>query len=131
MASSPPSEVPARRGYPLGTLFVLITISAVLATGLSPTFRAVAADKLKWWDPLFAAGVGSAVLAIVGFCAGGLYYPHWRGLLCGGFAGVLVGLFAGPLTLVEPRDLLPVTLAMSVGSVIAIAIAALMRKKGD
>ncbi|MCE9529368.1 MAG: hypothetical protein K8R36_25240 [Planctomycetales bacterium] len=131
MASSPASEIPGKRGYPLGTLFVLITICAVLTAGLSPTIRAVAADKLKWWDPLFAAGVGSVVLALIGFCAGGLYYPHWRGLLCGGMAGVFVGLVAGPLTLVESRDLVPVTLAMTVGSIIAIAIAAVMRRKGD
>ena len=131
MAASPHSEAPPRRGYPLGTLFVLVAISAVLTAGLSPTFRAVAADKLKWWDPVIAAGVGGIVLAFVGACVGGFYFPHWRGVLCGFISGLFVGLVAGPLTLVEPHDLLPVTLAMSVGSVIAVAIAAAMRRKGE
>ena len=131
MASVPQSETPARRGYPLGTLFVLLAISAVLTAGLAPAFRAVAADKLKWWDPLIAAGIGAGVLGFVGVCAGGLYFPHWRGLLTGGIAGVCVGLIAGPLSLVEPRELLPAALAMCVGSVISVAIAAAMRRKGD
>ena len=131
MASSPPSEAPGRRGYPLGTLFVLIAISAVLTAGISPAVRAVAAEKLQWWELLFAAGAGAAVLAVAGFCAGGIYYPRWRGFFCGGMAGVVIGLVAGPLTLVEPADLLSVTLAMSAGSIIAIAIAAVMRRKGD
>jgi hypothetical protein len=124
-------ETPTRRGYPLGTLFVLIAISAVLTAGLTPIFRAVADEKLQWWQPLFAAGVAAAILAATGFCAGGLYYPHWRGLLCGGFAGAVVGLVAGPLTLLDSTDLLSVALAMSVGSIIAVAIAAVMRRKGE
>lgn len=131
MATSPSSEVPSRRGYPLGTLFVLIAISAVLTAGLAPTFRAVAAEKLRWLDLLFAAGAGAAILGVLGFCSGGLYYPHWRGLFWGGFAGVLVGLVAGPLVLIEPAELLSVALAMSVGSIIAVGIAAVMRRKGD
>lgn len=131
MASVPQSETPARRGYPLGTLFVLLAISAVLTAGLAPVFRAVTADKLQWWDPLIAAGIGAGVLAFVGVCVGGLYFPHWRGLLTGGIAGVCVGLIAGPLSLVEPRELLPAALAMCVGSVISVAIAAAMRRKGD
>jgi hypothetical protein len=131
MASSPPAEAPVRRGYPLGTLFVLVAISAVLTAGLSPTFRAVAADKLKWWEPLQAAVASATALGCIGVCAGGLYYPHWRGLLTGGMAGVCVGLVAGPLTLVKPGDLLPTALAMSVGSVISVGIAATMRRKGE
>lgn len=131
MTASTPAETPARRGYPLGTLFVLITISAVLAAGLSPTFRAVATEELQWWQPLIAAGVGAAVLAIIGLCAGGLYFPHWRGLLCGGLAGAIVGLVAGPLTFLKPADLLSVVVAMTVGSIIAVAIAAVMRRKDD
>lgn len=131
MDSPTPKEVPSRRGYPLGTLFVLIAISAVLAAGLSPIFRAIGAENLEWWQPLFASGACSAVLGLIGFCAGGLYYPHWRGLLCGGFAGALVGLVAGPLVLLGPADLLSVTVAMSVGSIIAVAIAAVMRRQGE
>ncbi len=131
MASQPSSEVPTRRGYPLGMLFVLVAISAVLAAGLSPTFRAVAAEKLEWWQPLVAAAIGAAALGFVGFCAGGIYFPHWRGLLMGGAAGVGVGLIAGPLALVEPRELLPAALAMCVGSVISVGIAAAMRRKQE
>ena len=131
MAAAPPPDTSTRRGYPLGTLFVLVAMSAVLTAGLSPAFRAVAAEKLKWWEPLTAAAIAAVVLGIVGFAAGGLYYPHWRGLLAGGIAGFCVGLFAGPLALVEPRDLFPAALAMCVGSVIAIAIAAAMRRRGE
>ena len=131
MASAPHSEPPPRRGYPLGTLFVLVAISAVLTAGLSPAIRAVAADKLVWWQPLLAAGIGAAVLGFVGVFAGGIYFPHWRGLLTGGIAGVFIGLIAGPLSLVQPRDLLPYALAMCVGSVISVGIAAAMRRKGE
>jgi MFS family permease len=131
MASAPQSEVPTRRGYPLGTLFVLVAISAVLTAGLSPAVRAVAAEKLEWWQPLLAAGIGAVALGLVGVCAGGFYFPHWRGLLTGGIAGFFIGLIAGPLALVQPRDLLPAALAMCVGSVISVGIAAAMRRKGE
>ena len=131
MASEPQSEVPARRGYPLGTLFVLVAISAVLSAALSPAIRAVAAEKLEWWRPLAAAGMGAAALGLVGVCAGGIYFPHWRGLLTGGIAGVFIGLVAGPLALIEPRDLFPAALAMCVGSVISVGIAAAMRRKAE
>ena len=131
MTAAPQSDASTRRGYPLGTLFVLVAISAVLAAGLAPAFRAVAADKLKWWEPLIAAVILAVVLGIVGFIAGFLYYPHWRGLAAGGIAGAFVGLVAGPLALVPPRELLPVFLAMCVGTVIAVAIAGVMRRKGD
>ena len=112
-------------------LFVLVAICAVLTAGLSPTLRAVAAEKLKWWQPLLAAGVSGVALGLAGAIAGVIYFPHWRGFLMGGLAGLGVGLMAGPLTLVEPRELLPVALAMCVGSVISIAAAAAMRRKGD
>lgn len=131
MADSSSDVVPHRRGYPLGTLFVLLAISAVLAAGISPAIRAVTADKLPWWQPLLGAGIGAAVLGFIGTCAGGLYYPHWRGVLCGGIAGVFVGLVAGPLTMVPRQELLAITLAMSAGSIIAVAIAAVMRRKGE
>ena len=49
------------------------------------------------------------------------------GLLAGG----AIGLVAGPLALVEPRDLFPAALAMCVGSVIAVGLAAAMRRKGE
>ena len=71
------------------------------------------------------------MLGFVGVCAGGLYFPHWRGLLMGGIAGVYIGLVGGPLALVEPRELLPAALAMCVGSVISVGIAAAMRRKGE
>ena len=120
-----------RRGYPLGALFVLVAVSAVLAAALAPSLRAVAADKLKWWEPLGAAGISVVVLGVIGAGAGALYYPHWRGLLVGGIAGGLIGIVAGPLALVSPRELLPAALAMFVGSIIAVAIAAVMRKRGE
>jgi hypothetical protein len=133
MSDSPQETVPvpAPRGYPLGTLFVLIAICAVLTAGAAPAIRAVANERLQWWQPLLAAGIAAGVMGFVGACMGGFYYPHWRGLLMGGIAGAGVGLFAGPLALVEPRELLPAVLAMCVGSVIAIALAAAMRRKGE
>ena len=131
MPALPEDTAPARRGYPLGMLFVLVAISAVLTAAMSPAIRAVAAEKLPWWQPLLAAGTGACVLGIAGFCAGALYFPHWRGLLMGGISGASIGLIAGPLALVEPRDLLPAALAMCVGSVIAVGLAAAMRRKGE
>lgn len=125
------NDASARRGYPLGTLFVLVTVSAVLTAGLTPSVRAVAADKMKFWDPIVAAGIALAVLAFIGACAGGLYYPHWRGLAVGGLAGALVGIVAGPLALVPHQDLLSVSLAMFAGSVVAVAIAAVMRRREE
>ena len=124
-------DIQSRRGYPMGMLFVLVAISAVLTAGLSPAVRAVAAEKLQWWQPLVAAGSGAVVLGFVGLCAGGLYFPHWRGLLMGFLSGGVIGLVAGPLALVEPRELFPAALAMCVGSVIAVGLAAAMRRKVD
>ena len=131
MAAAPQPDVSGRRGYPLGTLFVLVAICAVLAAGLAPAFQAVADEKLQWWQPLGAAGIAAFWLGKVGLVAGVLYYPHWRGLAVGWVAGACVGIVAGPLTLVSHRELLPVFLAMCVGTVIAVATAAVMRRKGD
>ena len=128
MASEPQTQISPRRGYPLGTLFVLVAVSAVLTAGMAPAFRAVAAGQIKWWEPSLAAGATAIAVGILGLVAGALYYPHWRGLLVGGLSGICVGLVGGPLVLVPPRELFPVVLAMCVGSVIAIAIAALMRR---
>lgn len=131
MPALPEDLTQSRRGYPMGMLFVLVAISAVLTAGLSPALRAVAAEKLQWWQPLLAAGIGAMVLGIIGFCAGALYFPHWRGLLMGLISGMAIGLVAGPLALVEPRELFPAALAMCVGSVIAVGLAAAMRRKAD
>src|SRR5436853_6120581 len=107
MPALPEDLSQSRRGYPMGMLFVLVALSAVLTAARSPAIRAVAAEKLQWWQPLVAAGSGAVLLGIVGFCAGALYFPHWRGLLMGLLAGGAIGLVAGPLALVEPRDLFP------------------------
>lgn len=125
------SKLSPRGGYPLAALFVLVTIAAVLTAAIAPLARQVQRGELEWTTPVLAAGIGALALGVICLVLGGAIFGWVRGMLLGGLAGAVVGTVAGPLALVNSRDLLPVTVAMIAGSLLAVILALGMRRKDE
>lgn len=89
------------RGFPLGALFVLTAVCAVVASHLLPIYEAVRGGKIPPRDVLLTGILGGAVLMVVGGFLGLLQSRPWRGLVLGMLTGGFVG------TILLPAALLP------------------------
>ena len=116
-----------RHGYPLGALFVLMTASAVLIAGITPLVRLVAkGDAPQYLAPAIAVGIVCGF--IVGSTLGLLQFRKGLGFAMGAAAGIFIGGSAGGIALLPAGQLVPASIAMSVGSGLVVGVAVLMRR---
>jgi hypothetical protein len=115
------------RGYPLGALFVLVTLCAVLVAGAAPLVR----RNLEEVDPttfIVALGCGAIGGLVVGLGMGLLQFRIGLGLLMGAGTGLTIGAAGGMMSLLSNQQLLTATAAMTAGSGLVIAVALVMRR---
>jgi hypothetical protein len=115
------------RGYPLGALFVLVTLCAVLVAGAAPLVR----RNLDEVDPttfMVALGCGALVGMTVGAVMGLLQFRISLGLLMGVGVGLTIGAVGGMMSLLTSKQLLTATAAMTAGSGLVIGVALVMRR---
>lgn len=117
------------RGFSLGALFVLVTASAVVIAGVAPLLRDFAGHE---FDPLDLLGVMVAGLVggmTLGAIIGVHHYRVSTGVSYGAVAGAAIGLISAPITLLRANELGPVALAMFVGSLLIVFVAAITRQR--
>jgi hypothetical protein len=119
---------PSRRGYPLGALFVLVAVCAVLVAGLTPVVRETLAGKGDGWAFLASMLIGAGCGLVVGVVAGLLQFRYGLGVLLGTLAGTLIGAAAGPMALLSRSQVGSAAAAMTVGSGLVVAVALVMRR---
>jgi hypothetical protein len=119
--------MPKPRGYPIGALFVLVTVCAVLAAGITPLAR-LPEGEVSSGDFLKAVGAGAVCGLLVGGVLGLFYYRYLTGIALGIAAGLVIGATAGALSLLPGNKIVPAAAAMTAGSGLVIGIALLMRR---
>ncbi len=118
----------SRRGYPLGALFVLVTICAVLVAGVAPLVHSLQRGQVPAGAFFAAMGIGSTAGMILGMILGLFQFNVGRGVLMGSGVGAVVGLAAGALALLTSDQILAAATAMTAGSGLVIAVAVMMRQ---
>jgi len=116
------------RGYPLGTLFVVVTTCAVLIAGVAPLARAAAGERPDVGTLLAALFLGAFVGMIVGATVGVLQFRPILGVLLGGAAGTVIGLASGAMALLSQKQVGPAAAAITAGSVLIVGVALVMRR---
>jgi hypothetical protein len=116
-----------RHGYPLGALFVLVTACAVLIAGVTPLVRLVTkGDAPEYLLPAIIVGICCGF--VVGSTLGLLQFRKGLGLAMGATTGTFIGAAAGGIALLKTEQLIPASIAMSVGSGLIVGVAVLMRR---
>jgi hypothetical protein len=124
----------SRHGYPLGALFVLVALCAVMIGGITPLFRVAGGgddaavrsiDAGMWMVALGAGFVGGLV---VGMVVGLLQFRAGLGLLMGGTLGAVIGMSAGAMALLSGNQIGAAAAAMTAGSALVVGVAVLMRR---
>ena len=116
-------------GYPLGALFVLVTVSAVLVAGIAPLVRLVAKGDVVNPGQLVMgvlAGVNSGCL--IGAALGLLQFRKLLGAALGATAGTLIGAAAGGLAMLPASQLITAAIPMTAGCGLIVGVALLMRR---
>ena len=124
------STAKSRHGFSLAALFVLVTASAVVIAGAAPLVRDFENRDLDAAAVLGCMAAGLTVGFLLGLTIGVHHYHRSRGILCGIGTGSVLGLMVGPMCLLRPNELGAVALAMFVGSVLIVFVAAFGRKRG-
>lgn len=117
----------SRQGYPLGALFVLVTICAVLVAGVAPLVQSLQRGNVSAGAFFAAMGIGALCGMILGMILGLFQFRVGQGVLTGSSVGAVIGLAAGALSLLTTEQLFAAATAMTAGSGLVIAIAVLMR----
>ena len=116
-----------RRGFPLGALFLLITVCAVLAAHVMPVFPAFRASQINGQDAVVAA-IGACVAAgVLGLIIGLFQSRPIIGVFLGVMIGGTLGLMIGPVCLVPETDFARMFVASLVGSIVLLLFAVTMR----
>ena len=130
--NQPPPAVkprPASRGFSLASLFVLVTASAVVIAGAAPLMRDVNSRELDLRSLPLSMLAGLAAGLVLGVLLGLHQFRIARGVGFGAAVGMTLGILAGPMSLLKPKDVPGVGLAMFVGSLLIVGIAALARSR--
>ena len=115
-------------GYPIGALFVLVSVCAVLAAGVTPLVRmAVRGGELEgslgWY-----IGIGAVSGLVCGAILGAIYYRFPVGLLMGVGTGSVIGAASGAMALMPGDQLITAAAAMTAGSALVVGVALVMRR---
>src|SRR5687767_12698099 len=128
MGDMPPGSN-SSRGFSLAALFVLVTASAVIIAGIAPLLRDFAGHG---FSEMHLVGVmvsgllgGMALGTIIGLH----HYRVGTGVSYGATVGAAIGFISVPITLLRASELVPVALAMFVGSVLIVFVAAITRQR--
>jgi hypothetical protein len=127
MSDASPSD--NRRGFPLASLFVLITACAALIAAIAPVVQHLFKEDVGL-DTILAALVGGGIGGLIlGLIVGTVQHGWKLGLPIGSVIGVLLGLVSGLLA-IAPTDQLPrMAIALVVGSGLMIGVAVFMRQR--
>jgi hypothetical protein len=118
------------RGYPLGALFVLVTVCAVLLAGLSPLVQSFQRGTVSVEAFFGALGIGALCGMLLGMILGLFQFRIGRGVMTGAGAGCVIGLVAGAMSLLSSQQILTAATAMTAGSGLIVAVAVMMRRTG-
>ena len=118
----------SRRGYPLGALFVLVAVCAVLIAGLSPVMRETVQGNGDVGEFLAAILIGGVSGLFIGMIVGLFQFRYVLGIGLGALAGTSIGAVAGPMALLARSQVTAAAVAMTVGSGLVIAVALVMRR---
>lgn len=109
-----------RRGFPLGALFLLITVCAVLAAQIH-------VKNVPVRDVVFSALASTLLTMMFGMIIG-LFQPRpLLGVFLGGAIGGVLGPIVGPACLAPEVNFPSMFLASLVGSILLLIFAVLMR----
>src|SRR6185369_13322986 len=117
----------SRQGYPLGALFALVTLCAVLVAGISPLVQSLQDGKVSpgmFFAYLSGGAVGGMLLGMI---LGMFQFRIGRGMLVGAGAGCVIGLVGGAMSLLSSQQILTAATAMTAGSGLIVAVAVMMR----
>jgi hypothetical protein len=117
----------ARRGYPLGILFVIVTACAVLVAGFTPLVQLALRGQIEAATVLLALAIGAGWGLFIGGVTGLIQFRSLLGGLTGAGAGLLIGGAAGLIALLPAQELTAAATAMTAGSAMIIGVALLMR----
>ena len=115
-------------GYPIGALFVLVSVCAVLAAGVSPLARAAVRGGEVQGDLGVAVGIGALCGLLCGGILGAIYYRFPLGPAMGLGAGTVIGAVGGAMALVPGDQLITAAAAMTAGSGLVVGVAIVMRR---
>jgi hypothetical protein len=118
----------SRGGYPLGALFVLVTVCAVLVAGMTPQLQLVARGKADIGTMGAAMGAGAVCGLLVGIVMGLLQFRIALGVAMGAMAGTVIGAAGGAMALLTGQQLATAAVAITAGSGFIIGVALLMRR---
>jgi hypothetical protein len=119
---------PSRRGYPLGALFVLVAVCAVLIAGSTPVVRETVSGKGDVGAFLAAILIGGLAGLLLGIGIGLFQFRYGLGAALGGLAGTVIGAVSGPMALLTRSQVSAAAAAMTIGSGLVIAVALVMRR---
>jgi len=116
------------RGYPLGALFVLVTICAVLLAGISPLVQSFQSGLVSMEAFFGALGIGAMCGMFLGMILGLFQFRVGRGVVIGAGVGCVIGLVAGAMSLLTSQQIFTAATAMTAGSGLIVAVAVMMRR---
>jgi hypothetical protein len=118
----------SRQGYPLGALFVLVAVCAVLVAGATPLVRMVVDGGVEASQFFIALAAGFLCGTAAGIGLGLFQFRLGLGLVMGAGAGGFIGMVAGVMALMPSHEVLTAAAAMTAGSGLVVAVAIVMRR---
>src|SRR5262245_3507133 len=118
----------SRQGYPLGALFVLVTVCAVLVAGVAPLVHALRNGEVSKEAFFAALGGGFFGGMFLGMILGIFQFRVGRGVVIGAGVGGVIGLAGGAMALLSSEQIFTAATAMTAGSGLVVAVAVMMRR---
>src|SRR5258707_1167194 len=95
----------SRGGYPLGALFVLVTLCAVLLAGISPLVKNLNDGIVPTGEFFAAVGGGALGGMLLGMILGLFQFRIGRGVVIGAGVGCMIGMAGGALALLSSQQI--------------------------
>jgi hypothetical protein len=129
MSANPDNTNSEPRGYPIGALFVLVTVGAVLTVAVTPQIRELGRGGANVAVVIGAVMAGGVVGLVLGGILGMLSHRWSTGLALGAGTGLLLGMVAGLIGTTPAEHVPRMAVAMIVGSAIIVVVAYVMRRR--